>query len=171
MDGIFGKPSKRAFHTCMGHGGVSGLQKKLFNVNCRQVRDFPPILSQPTRILTRPGSYFQPHCQVFSPSPLQKVGIGSNQGQKWIQHPHNRGIPCCKPLGPNFVDPKAPLPGPAAGTGPRQARARFLALGSTRDPYRRARQGGLWVNKSGSHGLTPSYPPILRIPNPFLALV
>ena len=74
-------------------------------------------------------------------------------------------------LGPSFVDPKAPLLGLAVGTGPRRARARVLSLGSTRDPYRWARQGGLWINKSGSQGLTAMHPPTLRAPNPFPALV
>ena len=45
---------------------------------------------------------------------------------------------------------------------PRQARARTL---------RGTPHGGLQVNKSGSQGLKTWYPPILRVLNPFLALV
>ena len=43
MYGIFGKPLKRAFQTCMGHGGVGGLQKKLPEAERRPVWDFRPI--------------------------------------------------------------------------------------------------------------------------------
>ena len=68
--GIFGKRKKRAFQACMGHGGVGLRQKKLFNVDCRRVRDFPPILSRPARIFTRFESYFQPYFQVFNPEPF-----------------------------------------------------------------------------------------------------
>ena len=42
MYGIFGKPLKRAIQTCMGHGGVGPLKKKLFGRQCAQVLDFGP---------------------------------------------------------------------------------------------------------------------------------
>jgi len=74
-------------------------------------------------------------------------------------------------MAPNFVDPKASLLGPAVGTAPRPARARVLTLGSTLDPYRRARQGGLRVIRSGYQGLTTWYPPVLRLLSRFPALV
>ena len=72
------------------------------------------------------------------------VGSGANQGQKCIRHPRNKGVPCCEPLGPTFVDPKAPLPG--------------LTVGSRVDP--RVKTYGPWVlfrtpkiiiNQLGSH--------------------
>ena len=65
--GIFGKRKKRALQACMGHGGVGLHQKNLCNVGCRRVRVFLPILSWPTQIFTRLGSYFQPYFQVFNP--------------------------------------------------------------------------------------------------------
>ena len=45
MYGIFGKPLKRAFQTCMGHGGVGGRKKKLPEAKRPRVRDFQPISS------------------------------------------------------------------------------------------------------------------------------
>ena len=39
---MFGKPLKRAIRTCMGHGGVGPLKKKLFGRQCGQVLDFGP---------------------------------------------------------------------------------------------------------------------------------
>ena len=53
--------------------------------------------------------------EFFGPDPLQKVGNGAEQVQKWIRHPPNRGVPCCQPLGPTFVDPETPWPGPVLG--------------------------------------------------------
>ena len=50
------------------------------------------------------------------PETLQKVGIGANQDQKWMQHPRYKGVPCCEPLGPTFFDRQGPLPGPAVGS-------------------------------------------------------
>ena len=111
---IFGKRKKGAFQACVGHGGVGLGQKKLFNVDCRRVKDFLLILSWPARISNHFGSYFQPHFQGFSPEPSK----GWNRGKPRPQMdsaPSNRGLPCCQPLGPTFVDPKAPLPGPAVG--------------------------------------------------------
>ena len=58
------------------------------------------------------------------------------------------------------------LLGLAVGTGRRQARGRVDS-----GPNRRARQGGFRVNKSGSQVLTTWYPPILRVLNPFPAMV
>ena len=46
MYGIFGKPLKRAFQTCMGHGGVGGRKKKLPEAERPRVRDFQPISSR-----------------------------------------------------------------------------------------------------------------------------
>jgi hypothetical protein len=43
MYGIFGKPSKRAFQTCMGHGGVGAFKKKLFKAERGRVCDFWPF--------------------------------------------------------------------------------------------------------------------------------
>ena len=40
--------------------------------------------------------------------------IGSNQGQKFTQHPQNRGIRC-QPPGPTFVDLEVSLWGPKEG--------------------------------------------------------
>ena len=99
MWGIFGKPLKRAFQTCMGHGGVGVNQQKLFGRQRGRFRDFGPfsgISEVRDTILTRFGSHFQ----VFG----LDLAIGSNQDQKWIQHPQNRGIPCFQPLGqPKWV--------------------------------------------------------------------
>ena len=43
MYGIFGKPLKRAFRTCMGHGGVGPLKKKIFEAERGRVMDFWPF--------------------------------------------------------------------------------------------------------------------------------
>ena len=59
MYGIFGKPLKRAFQTCMGHGGVGGRQKKLPEAKRPGVRDFQPISS-------RHGQNFDPFEVIFS---------------------------------------------------------------------------------------------------------
>ena len=40
MYGIFGKPLKRAFQTCMGHGGVGALKKKFSGPEGWQFRNF-----------------------------------------------------------------------------------------------------------------------------------
>ena len=82
-------------------------------------------------ILTRFGSHFQ----VFGLEPTGNLGIRSNQGQKWIQHPQNRGIPCCQPLGP-----KGPLAAPG-GRGPESTPTRrpdadqCLPPGPARGPF------------------------------------
>ena len=57
----------------------------------------------PAGISTQFRSYFQ----VFSPEPPWNLATGSNQGQKWIQHPQNGGAPYCQPPGPTFLDVKA----------------------------------------------------------------
>ena len=75
--------------------------------------------------------------------------------------------------GYHVVSPRDPLlltPRPP-GRGPQRPRARALTLRSTRDPYHRARQGGLRVNKSGSWGVTTWHPFFLTVLNPFSALV
>ena len=59
MYGIFGKPLKRAFQTCMGHGGVGGRKKKLPDAERPRVRDFQPISS-------RHGQNFDPFEVIFS---------------------------------------------------------------------------------------------------------
>ena len=43
MCGIFGKPLKRGYQTCMGHGGVDPLKKKFFRAECGRVRGCRPI--------------------------------------------------------------------------------------------------------------------------------
>ena len=57
------------------------------------------------------GSYFQ----GFSLEYPQNLEVGASQGQKWVQHPQNRGIQCFQPLGPTFVDPKVSVWDPVAG--------------------------------------------------------
>ena len=99
---------------------------------------------------------------------------GANQGQKWIQHPQNRGVPSCQPQvqpqGPPFVDPKAPLLRPAVGRGPRQAPARIPTLGSTLEPTARPGKGAFGSTKVGPTGWQHGTP-LLRVLNPFVALV
>ena len=104
----------------MGHGGVGGRKKKLPEAERPRIRDFQPISS-------RHGQNLDPFEVIFSgfqrQTPL-KLKTGGNQGQKWIQHPQNRGVPCFQPLGPTFVDPKVSVAGPAT-----RARARGHKLG------------------------------------------
>ena len=52
MYSIFGKPLKRAFHTCVGHGEVGVRQKKLSPAERQGVGDFQPTSTSP----------FSPHC-------------------------------------------------------------------------------------------------------------
>ena len=59
MYGIFAKPLKKAFQTCMGHGGVGGRKKKLPEAKRPRVRDFQPISSRHGQNLTRLRSFFQ----------------------------------------------------------------------------------------------------------------
>ena len=62
MYGIFGKPWKRAFQTCMGHRGVGVRQQKLFSRQRGRFRDFGPfsgISEAQDTILTWFGSHFQ----------------------------------------------------------------------------------------------------------------
>ena len=47
MYSIFGKPLKRAFQKCMGHGRVGVRQKKLFKAECQGFGDFQRISSCP----------------------------------------------------------------------------------------------------------------------------
>ena len=59
MYGTFGKPLKRAFQTCMGHGGVGGRKKKLPEAERPRVRDFQ-------RISSRHGQNFDLFEVIFS---------------------------------------------------------------------------------------------------------
>ena len=100
-------------------------KKKLFEAGRWRISDLLLILSRSAWIFTRFGSYFQPYFQVFQPGTpfiriAPKVGIGANEGQKWIQHPRSRGLSCFQPLGPTFVDTLAGpggRHGPATGSG------------------------------------------------------
>ena len=103
MYSIFEKPLRRALRACMVHGGVGGQQTKSFKAEGKGDKDFRPISSYPGQDFDLVWVTFQ----VFSRQPAPNPGTRSNQGQKWIQHPKNRGIPCYQPLGPTFVDPKA----------------------------------------------------------------
>ena len=139
------RPWTRAVQTCMGHGGGRSPPAK--------------VIQDPTQVGQGFWADFQPASPDFHPfwvifSGLQPGTLGNeaNQGQKWIPCPQNRGIPCCQALGPPFVDPKAPLPGPAVGTGLRWARATVLTLGSTPEPIAGTSKGAFGSTKVGLKG-------------------
>ena len=128
---------------------------------------FQLILTVPGRILIR----FWSHFQGFGLEPLGNLGTGSNEWQKWIQHPQNRRMACCQPLGPTFLDRNA-------SRGGSQGRCLHLSAWVHMAPrhariptFRGTPAGGRRVNKSRSQGLTTGYPPILMALNPFMALI
>ena len=77
---------------------------------------------------------------------------------------------CCQPTGPIFVDPKAPLPGPAVGSGV-DPRGRNLAGARCRHEPTAGRGKEAFRSTNGSQGLATWYCLILRVLHPFLALV
>ena len=131
-------------------------------------RCLQPILTVPARISTQ----FWLRFQVFGLEPLGNLGTSarnamSNECQKWIQHPQNRGIPCFQPLGPTRTPPGG---GPTVGACACWHGFRWHP--DTRRPnFRGAPPGGRRVKKSWYQALTTSYPPILRVLNPFLGLI
>ena len=87
----------------------------------------------------------------------------SNPGNKRIQHPPSRGIPCYQPLGPTFINPESSMSGWEEG-----AHVRMCAC------HMNARANLLWgplPRSPGSHGLTTWHPPTGRVLNLFPALV
>ena len=50
-----------------------------------------------SQVSWEPGMLFWTPFQGFTLEPAQNLGLGLNQGQKWIQHPQNRGRGCRQP--------------------------------------------------------------------------
>ena len=95
----------------MGHGGVGGHKKKLFGRPHGRVRVFWPVF----RNSEGSGQDFDPFWVISSSFQPRTPIIPWNHGRDWIQHPKKWGIPCCRPLGPTFVDPKVSRAGPGEG--------------------------------------------------------
>ena len=112
---------KRAFQACMGHGGARFPPKKVIQHRMSAGQGFP--------------ADFQPASPDFHPCwVIFSVTFSGFQPRTPLKAPSKKGLPCCQPLGPTFVNPKARLPGLAVGTVPQRARARVLTIVSTRDP-------------------------------------
>ena len=134
-------------HLLVPTGSQKGLQPK-------RLPPPPP----PREKLLGLGSYFQ----GFSPESLPKnLETRAKQGQKWIQHPQNRGLQCCQPLGPPFVDLKAPTWGPGEGASENTALERlglgsYFQIFSPKPPLNwetGANQGQKWIQHPQKGGL------------------
>ena len=85
--GIFEKLSKRAFRTCMGHGGVGPLKKKLFKAERGRVMDFWPF----SRNFHRFWGVHMGWCHVHPPNsphyPHMPPGMGPHGPRTFTHDP------------------------------------------------------------------------------------
>ena len=148
MSGIFEEALKRAFQRCMFFLGGRGPPKKAFQTPTWTGQGF--------------GTHFQPPSPDWDPflghifrfsaqNSLNRLELGQTKAINGFPT-LKIGAGGCQPLGPASVDPKARLPCPAVGTGPRRARARVLTLGSTPEPTAGPGKGAFGSTKMGPVG-------------------
>ena len=108
-------PTPPMTHTCLD-SPRRGLSKSIF-------RSYPYLSprrsywSKTGKDVPKTSFLGSSESRLGPPSPRYRyfTAPGGCGGWDWIQHPPNRGIPCCQPLGPTFVDPKASGAGPGEG--------------------------------------------------------
>ena len=94
----------------MGHRGVGSPQKNV-KAAWGVVRGF----SWFSLVFTWSLTGLKEFPLLFSPEFAKALGIGANKGQKYIQHPRNRGMACWHPPRPTFRELEAFMQCPEGG--------------------------------------------------------